>query len=128
MFTKIRSEEDIKYFLETNNTLHDSYIIDAQYQNSGIKRIDNCLTFSPDQTKLTIRILVTSDFDKIVEIEFETLIEWQIKNNSTSIFAAYAHILDNGFILFSSEFCANFEDFKKYSYVIAKSMKWRVCN
>ena len=128
MFTKIISEEDIKYFLETNNTLHDSYIIDAQYQNSGIKRIENCLNFYPDQTKLTVRILVTSDFDKTVEIEFENLIEWQIKNDATSILAAYAHILDNGFILFSSEFCTDFEDFKNYSYVIAGSMKWRVIN
>ena len=128
MFSQIRSEEDIKYFLETNNMLHDSYIIDAQYQDCGINRIDNCLTFSPDQTNLTIRILVTSDFDKIIEIEFKNLIEWQIKNNSTSIFSAYAHILDNGFILFSSEFCTNFEDFKNYSYVIAETMKWRVCN
>lgn len=126
MFNEIRTEEDIKYFLETGNMLHDGYIVDVQYTNNGINRTENYLEFCPDKTKLTIRILVTSDFDKVVEIEFESLIEWQIKNDATSIFAAYAHILDNGFILFSSEFCTDFEDFKKYSYVIANSMKWRI--
>ena len=36
MYNSIKSSEDIQYFLEKVNSLHDGYIIGVQYVNNGI--------------------------------------------------------------------------------------------
>ena len=126
MFSEIKTDNDIKYFLDKTNMLHDGYIIDIQYKHNGIKRIEDSLYFCPDQTKLTLQILVTSNFDTVVEIEFENVLEWQIKDAASYVFATYVYFSDEDSIVWSSEFYQNPDDLKKYSYVIAKSMKWRI--
>lgn len=126
MFSEIKTDNDIKYFLDKTNMLHDGYIIDVQYKHSGIIRMEDGLYFHPDRTKLTLQILVTSIFDTIVEIEFENILEWQIKDTASSVFATYVYFSGEGIIVWSSEFYQNPDDLKNYSYVIAQSMKWRV--
>ena len=39
MYNSIKSSEDIQYFLENVNSLHDGYIIGVQYVNNGISKI-----------------------------------------------------------------------------------------
>ena len=61
--------------------MHDGYIINVQYTNNGISIDGDTYCFNPEQTKLILQILVTSICDTIIEIEFENLKEWQIKDN-----------------------------------------------
>ena len=81
MYNSIESSEDIRYFLEKVNSLHDGYIIDVRYINNGISKMEHGYSFNPEKTKLVIKILVTSILDAVVELEFENLLEWQIKDN-----------------------------------------------
>lgn len=122
---EIKSEKDINDFLEETRALHDGFIIDVQYKHSGIQRIDNCLHVHPDETKLTLKIFAPSIFDKIVEIEFENLLDWQIKSGNDYLYEACVNI-EPGYIVWSSDACASAERLKDCSYVIARSMKWRI--
>ncbi len=126
MFSEIKSDNDIEYFLDKTNCLHDGYIIGVRYTHDGISKIENGHHFNPEQTKLILQILVTSIWDTVVEIEFESLLEWQIKDTASSVFATYVYFSGEDIIVWSSEFCQNPDDLKNYSYVIATSMKWRI--
>ena len=124
---EIKSEKDINDFLEETRALHDGCIIDVQYKHSGIKRIDNCLHFHPDETKLTLKIFAPSIFDAIVEIEFENLLRWQINSQNDYLYAACVNI-EPGYIVWSSEIYTSSERLEDSSYVIARSMKWRIAD
>lgn len=126
MFNEIKSNKDIRLFLEKTNSLHDGYIISVQYTNGGILRIDNGHSFNPEQTKLILQILVTSLLDAVVEIEFENLLEWQIKDNQWDMTDTSVMFDERNRIVWSDDVFINMEETKKGSYAIAKSMKWRI--
>jgi hypothetical protein len=124
MFTIINSKSDIKHFLDKTNNLHDGYIISVRYDNNGISKIENGYLFSHEKTKLVIQILVTSIYDTIVELEFENLSEWQIRDNQWEFTDTAVWFDEQNFIVWSDDNVL--EEFKSGSYVIAKSMKWRI--
>lgn len=126
MFELIKSSKDIKNFLDKTNSLHDGYIIGVQYTNKGISRIEYGHLFNPEQTKLSLQILVTSICDSIVEIEFEELLEWQIKDNQWDITDTTVIFDDQHWIVWSDDVYTNMDELKKGSYAIAKSMRWRI--
>ena len=129
MFNEIKSSKDIKTFLTKTNWLHDGYILGVQYTNKGITQIDNGHRFDPEQTKLTLQILVTSIWDTVIEIEFEHLFEWQIKDNQwdiTDTSVVYKKVQDGKWFIWSDINFTGMDDLKDRSYAIAKSMKWRV--
>ena len=126
MFTSIKTTEDIKNFLDKTNSLHDGYIISVKYANNGIKKIENASYLNPEQTKLIIQIMVTSICDTIVEIEFENLLEWQIKDNQFEITDTSIIFNKQNCIVWADDVYLNMDELKKGSYVIAKSMKWRI--
>ena len=126
MFELIKSSKDIKNFLDKTNSLHDGYIIGVQYANNGISRIEHGHLFNPEQTKLSLQILVTSICDSIVEIEFEELLEWQIKDNQWDITDTTVIFADQHWIVWSDDVYTNMDEIKKGSYAIAKSMRWRI--
>lgn len=126
MFNSIKSSEDIKNFLDKTNSLHDGYIIGVQYINSGISRIEHGHHFNPERTKLTLQVLVTSIFDTIVEIEFENLLEWQIKDNQMDITDTTVMFDKQHWVVWTDDVYVNMDEMKRGSYVIAKSMKWRI--
>ena len=126
MYNSIKSSEDIRYFLEKVNSLHDGYIIGVQYINNGISKIEHGHSFNPEQTKLVVRILVTSIWDAVVELEFEGLLEWQIKDSQWDITDTTVIINEKHWIVWADNTYSNEEEMKKSSYAIAKSMKWRV--
>ena len=70
MFKSIQSEQDIKEFLAQTNYLHDGYLLAVQYANNGVSVNNDEYTFDFEKTKLILRILVTSIFDTVIEIEF----------------------------------------------------------
>lgn len=126
MFELIKSSKDIKNFLDKTNSLHDGYIIGVQYTNKGISRIEYGHLFNPEQTKLSLQILVTSICDSIVEIEFEELLEWQIKDNQWDITDTTVIFDDQHWIVWSDDVYTNMDELKEGSYAIAKSMRWRI--
>jgi hypothetical protein len=126
MYKSIKSNEDIQYFLEKTNSLHDGYIIGVRYENNGISTTESGYRFSPEQTKLVIKILVTSICDTIVELEFENLKEWQIKDKQWDMTDTAIIFDDHNWIIWSDDVYINIEEVKKGSYAIAKSMRWRI--
>ena len=112
-------------FLDKTNSLHDGYIVGVQYLNNGISSIgDNKHSFNPEETKLILRILVTSICDTLIEIEFKNLLEWQIKDSQCTDTTVI--INEKHWIVWADDTYSNEEEMKKSSYAIAKSMKWRV--
>ena len=126
MFNIIKTKKDIENFLDKTNALHDGYIIGIQYANGGITKLDYGHHFNPEQTKLIIQVLVTSIFDTIVEIEFENLLEWQIRDNQWEITGSSVIFNENGSIIWLDDVYTTAEEMKKGSYVMAKTMKWRI--
>ncbi|MBE6638984.1 MAG: hypothetical protein E7616_05975 [Ruminococcaceae bacterium] len=126
MFNEIKTSKDIQVFLEKTNYLHDGYIINVQYTHNGITKIENGHYFNPTQTKLILQILVTSIWDTVVEIEFESLLEWQIKDNHRDITDTSVIFDEQNWIVWSDGVCISMDEVKKSSYVIAESMKWRI--
>ena len=83
-------------------------------------------TPSSKQTRLVVKIFVTSIGDAVVELEFENLLEWQIKDNQWDMTDTTVMFDDHNWIIWSDDVYINMEEVKKGSYVIAKSMKWRI--
>ena len=127
MFAEIRTNQDIQDFLEKCNCLHDGYIIDVHYINQGISKIENGHYFEPHKTKLILQILVTSIWDTVVEIAFEDLFEWQIKEDGMGdIFQTSITFNERNCIVWADDAYTNIEEMKNGSYAIAASMKWRI--
>ena len=113
-------------FLDKTNSLHDGYIVGVQYVNNGMSRVEHGHHFNPEQTKLILQILVTSIYDIIVEIEFENVLEWQIKDNQWDMTDTTVMFDDHNWIIWSDDVYINMEEVKKGSYVIAESMRWKI--
>ena len=126
MYNEIKTIKDIEFFLDKTNSLHDGYIINVHYANNGISIDGDTFYFNPEQTKLTLQILVTSICDTIIEIEFEYLKEWHIKDNQWEITDTTVFLDKDNWILWSDDVYVNQDELKNSSYIIAKAMKWRV--
>ena len=126
MFNEIKTSEDIRTFLEKTNSLHDGHIVDVRYTHQGISKIEGGHYFEPDKTKLVLRILVTSIWDAVVEIEFESLWEWQIKDKPLGLTDTSVAFDEHHRVVWSDDVSVNPKEAKKGSYVVASSMKWRI--
>ena len=129
MFNEIKTEKDIQYFLENTNSLHDGYIVGVQYTNDILTNVDENGYFTkPYATKLILKILVTSIWNTVVEIEFENLWEWQLLNDTyfSVILDTSISFNDKGYIIWADDVWENRDDLEGCSYAIAKSMKWRI--
>jgi hypothetical protein len=126
MLNLVKSVEDINNFLDKTNSLHDGYVVGVKYINSGISKIERGHFFEPEKTKLVLQILVTSIWDAVVEIEFDGLFEWQIKDNQFSGIINTSVFFDKNRIVWLDDIYTDTEAMKKGSYVIAASMKWRI--
>ena len=126
MYYSIKSNEDIQCFYEKANSLHDGYIIGVQYEHKGIAKTEHGHVFDFEQTKLVLKILVTSIWDAVVELEFDGICEWQIKDNQWDMTDTTVMFDDQDRIIWSDDVYINMEETKKGSYIIAKSMKWRI--
>ena len=122
----IRTQGDIRRFLDQVNSLHDGYLLSAQFENSGISR-GNGLTLDPSKTVLRLRYLVTSICDAEVEIEFVGVREWQIRETQwNEILDSAVSILDDGFVVWTDDESTDPKIRSGCSYVIARTMKWKI--
>ena len=138
MFHEIKSQKDIEEFIDKTNALHDGEIIDVRFSHTGIsKDKKGGYWFDPSRTKLTLQILVTSLWDAVIEIEFEDLLHWQVKGSPYTfddIIETHVKIdcglstlsPEQDWIIWSDDTFTTMDDLKDCSYVIAKSMKWRI--
>ena len=124
MFNKIETENDIQDFLVKTNQLHYGHVISAIYTNNGIEKTESGYSYSSQKTTLTLRVLVTSLWFTTVEIEFEGLCEWQVKDSY--IFAPTVSFDDQGRIIWADDVWRNAEELKSCSYAVAAYMKWRI--
>ena len=132
-YSYIKTKKDVEYFLEKTNSLHDGYIIGVQYVNDAITHVDeNGYLIDPDAKKLILRILVTSIWNTVVEMEFDGVLEWQIQDDQmdiqgTSITFKKPNLFGKDiFVVWSDNFYVNEKELKSGSYVIANSMRWRI--
>ena len=129
MFNEIKTEKDIQNFIDKTNSLHDGYIVGLQYTNDVHTNVDENGYFTNlDATKLILRILVTSIWDTVVEIEFESLWKWQVLNNTyfDEILDTSVSFNDKGYIVWADDVWTDQNDLEGCSFAIAKSMKWRI--
>ena len=129
MFNEIKTEKDIQDFIDKTNSLHDGYIVGLQYTNDLHTNVDeNGYFTNPDATKLILRILVTSIWDTVVEIEFESLWKWQVLNDTyfDVILDTSVSFNDKGYIVWADDVWTDQDDLEGCSFAIAKSMKWRI--
>ena len=127
MFNEIKTKKDIQEFIDKTNSLHDGYIIGVQYTNDAITNVDeNGYFINPNAKKLSLRILVTSIWDTVVEIEFDGVLEWQIKDNQMDMTDTSILFVEYDRILWVDDVFTNMNQLKNRSYVIASSMKWRI--
>ena len=127
MFSEIKTTSDVQTFLEKTNYLHDGYIIDVRYTHKGISKTESGHYFEPYKTKLILQILVTSMRDAVVEIEFDSLFEWQIKDKGFDyIFHTSVTFDERNRIIWSDDAYTSMDALKRGSYVIASFMKWRI--
>ena len=123
-YTPIQSPSDITHFLDCTNSLHDAYLIGVEYTHSG-HTCGNPHYIDPDRSELRLRWLVTSIYDKTVELVFTAPLEWQLKDCCYDIINTAVSITESGLVIWADDFSTAPEYRKQYSYVIAKSMKWR---
>ena len=122
----INSQTDIDLFLDRTNCLHDAHLIGVDYVHNGISGGNPCY-FDVDKAELRLRWLVTSIYDKTVELVFATPLEWQLKDleSGWDIINTAVSITESGLVIWADDFSTAPEYREQSSYVIAKSMKWR---
>ena len=116
----IVSQSDIDLFLDRSNGLHDACLIGVDYVHNGISGGNPCY-IDPDKSELRLRWLVTSIYDKTVELVFTAPLQWQIQDRGYDITDTAVSFTDKGFVLWTDD-----PDIRESgSYVIAQAMKWR---
>ena len=84
-YTPILTPEDAKAFIQAVNSLHDGEMTDIRYRFNGITKLpEGGHMYEPDETELRITVLVTSIWDSVVELVFESLDDWQLGSCSRS--------------------------------------------
>ena len=120
----INSQTDIDLFLDRTNSLHDAHLIGVDYVHNGISGGNPCY-FDWDKAELRLRWLVTSIYDKTVELVFTAPLEWQLKDCVFDITDTAVSITESGLVIWADDFSTAPEYREQGSYVIATSMKWR---
>ncbi len=124
----IKTPADARAFYEAANSLHDGEILSVQYTHSGFERKPDGLWCDPSKTQLCMTVLVTSIWDSVVELVFESVDEWRIQGNSGApgdIYGSLVEFDSNGTVVWTTGHSTEPEIMKENRYVIAHSLKWR---
>lgn len=111
----IRDSHDIAGFIAETNGLHDGYLVSVHYDHTGFAW-GNPLYVDEQKAILKLQIVVTSMHNTRIELVFEAVRAWEIKENQTEILDSSVSFTDDGLIHWHSD-----DD-----DVIAKTMKWRI--
>ena len=127
VYTPILTPEDAKAFIEAVNHLHDGEITAINYQFNGITKLpEGGHMYAPDMTEMRITVLVTSIWDSVVELVFESLDDWQLGGHSGScIYDILVDFSDRGFVIWTTGCSTDMAVMREEDFVIARRMKWR---
>ena len=126
-YTPILTPEDAKSFVEAVNSLHDGEITAISYKFNGITKLpEGGHMYAPDMTEMRITVLVTSIWDSVVELVFESLDDWQLGGYSGScIYDILVDFNDKGFVIWTTGCSTDMAVMREEDFVISRRMKWR---
>ena len=130
-YTPILTPEDAKSFVEAVNHLHDGEITAIDYRFTGITKLpEGGHMHAPDMTEMHITVLVTSIWDSVVELVFESLDDWQLgscsrSNIGTDIYGILVDFSDRGFVIWTTGCSTDMAVMQEADFVISRRMKWR---
>ena len=126
-YTSILTPEDAKAFIQAVNSLHDGEIMAIHYQFNGITKLpEGGHMYEPDETELRITVLVTSIWDSVVELVFESLDDWQLGGYSGScIYDILVDFNGQGFVVWTTGCSTDMAVMREADFVVARRMKWR---
>lgn len=122
--TPIRTQADIDQFLDAANGLHDAYLIGVDYAHLGHSG-GNPHFIDPDRCELRLRYLVTSIYDRVVELIFTAPLQWQLRDQGCDITDTAISFTDQGYLIWTDDCSTAPATREDGSFVIAKSMSWR---
>ena len=125
LYNDIRSRRDFSTFINKTNSLHDGYLVFVHYEHAGFEW-GNPLYVDTQKTTLTLRIMVTSIYNTLIELVFEAVREWQIKEKQYDMVDTSISFTNDGYIIWCNDSSTSPEILRDADYVISKSMKWRI--
>lgn len=119
----IKSAEDVRILEEASNGMHDGIIVSIEFKNDGINRIgDYSMSFDYQKVELKLRIRVTSDFDKIIELYFKEVYEYNLSNCPFDDIFMFSIVFEGLGVIWRDDVPhASFSN-----YIHAKELSWRI--
>ena len=114
-YQEIRSSQDISDFISETNGFHDGYLVSVHYYHTGFEW-GNPLYIDEQKAILKLQIIVTSMHSTRIELVFEAVHAWQVKENQNEMLDTSVSFTGDGLI----HWHCDDDD------VIAKTMKWRI--
>ena len=124
-FQPIKNRRDIFSFLDASNGLHDGFIVSVGYEHAGFTW-GNPMLVDPSKAVLTLRIMVTSIHNTLVELRFEGVHEWQLKNDPSGLPEAAVWFTPRGLVAWCSDATASPDLLRDADYVLAEDLRWRI--
>ena len=121
----ISTEKDVAEFLSEANGLHDGYIVSIDYQHQGYTW-GNPMYIDPEKTRLVLRVMVTSIYNTLIEIVFEGIKDFQIKDVEYELLDSSISFSKDGFITWCGDLSTEPDSLRDSNYAIASMMKWRI--
>ena len=121
----ISDEKDAAAFLSEANGLHDGYIVSVNYQHQGYTW-GNPIYIDPEKTKLVLCVMVTSIYDTLIEIVFESIKDFQIKDADYELLDSSISFSKGGYVTWCGDLSTEPDPLRNSNFVISKVMKWRI--
>ena len=121
----ISDEQDAAAFLSETKGLHDGYIISVDHQHHGYTWGDP-LYIDTEKTKLVLRVMVTSIYDTLIEMVFESIKDFQIKDADYELLDSSISFSKDGYVTWCGDLSTEPDSLRNSNFVISKVMKWRI--
>jgi len=121
----ISDEIDAAAFLSEANGLHDGYIVSVDYQHHGYTW-GNPMYIDPEKTKLVLRVMVTSIYNTLIEMVFEFIYDFQIKDDEFGLLDSSITFSKDGYVTWCGDLTTEPDSLRDSNYVVSKVMKWRI--
>lgn len=122
-YYEIRNEQDAAAFLSETNGLHDGYIVSVNYQHQGYAW-GNPMFIDPKKSKLVLNVMVTSIYNTLVELVFEDIKDFQIKDVNYDLLDSSIVFSEDGFVTWCGDYSCEPDILRESNYVAAGTMKW----
>ena len=124
-YHEIRNAQDVSDFLSETNGLHDGYIVSANYQHQGYV-LGNPMLIDPQKSKLVLNVMVTSINNTLVELVFEDIRNFQIKDANYDLLDSSIVFSEDGSVTWCGDYSCEPDVLRDANYVAAGTMKWRI--